>query len=59
MVIRKNAKTENRFPRDGSPIKLFYPLLTNIGKKWMMPIRDWKAALNRFTIEFDGRMKQR
>jgi transposase-like protein len=24
-----------------------------------MPIRDWKAALNRFTIEFDERMPQR
>jgi transposase-like protein len=21
-----------------------------------MPIRDWKAALNRFTIQFDERM---
>lgn len=24
-----------------------------------MPIRDWKAALNRFTIQFDDRMQQR
>jgi transposase-like protein len=23
--------------------------------KWTMPIRDWKAALNRFAIEFDRR----
>jgi putative transposase len=38
---------------------LFYLALRNISKKWTMPIRDWKAALNRFTIEFDERMPQR
>jgi putative transposase len=24
-------------------------------KKWTMPIKDWKLALNRFDIEFEGR----
>jgi len=24
-----------------------------------MPIRDWKAALNHFTIQFEGRLPQR
>jgi putative transposase len=33
--------------------------LRNIGKKWTMPIRDWKAALNRFTIQFEERLPQR
>jgi transposase-like protein len=28
----------------------------NISQKWTMPIRDWKGALNRFAIEFEGRM---
>ena len=32
--------------------------LGNIIKKWTMPIRDWKAALNRFTIQFEGRLPQ-
>ncbi|MFZ2387444.1 MAG: IS256 family transposase, partial [Polaromonas sp.] len=36
--------------------KLFYLALNNISQKWTMPIRDWKAALNRFTIQFDERM---
>jgi hypothetical protein len=31
----------------------------NISKKWTMPIRDWKAALNRFTIQFEERLPQR
>jgi transposase-like protein len=30
-----------------------------ISQKWTMPIRDWKAALNRFIIQFDDRMLQR
>jgi len=32
--------------------------LQNISQKWTMPIRDWKAALNRFTIQFDDRMPE-
>ena len=32
--------------------------LFTIGKKWTMPIQNWKAALNRFTIMFDERMPQ-
>jgi len=36
--------------------KLFYLALKNISKKWTMPIRDWKSALNRFSIQFDDRM---
>lgn len=35
-----------------------YLALENISKKWTMPIRDWKAALNRFTIQFEDRMPQ-
>ncbi|MFO0106096.1 MAG: IS256 family transposase, partial [Burkholderiales bacterium] len=37
-------------------LKLFYLALNNISKKWTMPLRDWKAALTRFTIQFEGRM---
>lgn len=33
-------------------------LLLNISKKWTIPIRDWKAALNRFNIQFEDRMPQ-
>ncbi|MDD2686261.1 MAG: IS256 family transposase, partial [Gallionella sp.] len=40
------------FPTDESLLKLFYLALNNISKKWTMPIRDWKSALNRFTIQF-------
>ncbi|KZN73407.1 hypothetical protein N477_24080, partial [Pseudoalteromonas luteoviolacea H33-S] len=26
-------------------------------KKWTMPIRNWKAAMNRFMIEFEDRLQ--
>lgn len=28
----------------------------NIAKKWTMPIKDWKSALNQFSIIFGDRM---
>ncbi len=34
----------------------FYLVLRNISKKWIMPTRDWKAALTRFTIQFGERI---
>ncbi|NDE77431.1 MAG: transposase, partial [Proteobacteria bacterium] len=59
MSLRKITKNRGSFPSDEALLKLFYLALKNIGKKWTMPIRDWKAALNRFTIQFEERMKQR
>ena len=59
MSLRKITKNRGSFPSDEALLKLFYLALRNIAKKWTMPIRDWKAALNRFTIEFDERMPQR
>jgi len=44
------------FPNDESMLKLLYLALNKIAKKWTMPIRDWKAALNRFSILFGDRM---
>ena len=55
MSLRKLTKNRGSFPSDESLLKLFYLALRNISKKWTMPIRDWKAALTRFTIEFGDR----
>ena len=56
MSLRKITKNRGSFPSDDALLKLFYLALTNISKKWTMPIRDWKAALTRFTIQFEERM---
>ncbi len=58
MSLRKITKNRGAFPSDEALLKLFYLALRNISKKWTMPIRDWKAALNRFTIQFKDRMPQ-
>ncbi|KKW48479.1 transposase, partial [Xanthomonas citri pv. fuscans] len=59
MSLRKLTKNRGAFPSDEALMKLFYLALRNITKKWTLPIRDWKAALNRFTIQFEGRLPQR
>jgi putative transposase len=46
--LRKIIKTRGSFPTDEAALKLLYLALQNITKKWTMPIRDWRAALNRF-----------
>ncbi len=56
--IRKIIKTRGSFPHDDSLNKLLYLAIQNISKKWTMPIRNWKAALNRFSIMFEERMPQ-
>jgi len=56
MSLRKIIKNRSSFPTDEAASKLLYLALNNISRKWTMPIHDWKAALNRFTIQFDDRM---
>ena len=55
MGLRKLTKNRGSFPSDEALTKLFYLALRNISQKWTMPIRDWKAALTRFTIQFGDR----
>jgi putative transposase len=55
MSLRKLTKNRGSFPSDEALTKLFYLALRNISQKWTMPIRDWKAALTRFTIQFGDR----
>lgn len=49
MSLRTLTKNRGSFPSDDALMKLFYLALRNISQKWTMPIRDWKAALNRFS----------
>ena len=58
MSLRKLTKNRGSFPSDEALMKLFYLALRNISQKWTMPIRDWKAALTRFTIQFEERIPQ-
>lgn len=58
MSLRKITKNRGSFPSDETLLKLFHLAQQNISKKWAMPIRDWKAVLNRFTIRLGDRMPQ-
>ena len=56
MSLRKIIKNRGSFPTDEAAVKLLYLALQNITKKWTMPIKEWRAALNRFAIIFEDRM---
>lgn len=52
MTLRKVTRNHRIFPSDDAVYKVVYLAMRNIAKKWTMPIRDWKPALNRFSVEF-------
>ncbi len=56
MSLRKIIKNRGSFPTDEAALKLLYLALRNITARWTMPIKDWRAALNRFAIIFEDRM---
>ena len=58
MTLRKVTRNHRIFPSDEAVYKVLYLAIRNIAKKWTMPIRDWKPALNRFAIEFAGQFPQ-
>lgn len=55
-VIRKATKQRKVFPTDESAMKVVYLAIQAAAKKWTMPIRNWKPAMNRFMIEFGDRL---
>ena len=57
--IRKIIKTRRAFPSDEAALKLIYLALQNIAKRWTMPIKSWKAALNHFAIRYEDRLPTR
>jgi putative transposase len=54
--LRQVIKGRGAFPHDDAIRKLLYLGLRNVARKWTMPIRDWKAALNQFIILFGDRV---
>ena len=56
MSLRKVTKNRGSFPNDEAMMTLLYLAMKNLSKKWTLPLRDWKSAMNQFTILFEGRM---
>jgi len=56
MSLRKIIKMRGSFPNEEAALKLLYLALRNASKKWTMPVQNWSAALNRFSILWPDRM---
>lgn len=52
MSLRRVMRYRGSFQNDESLVKLLYLALRNISRRWSLPVHDWKAALNRFAIQF-------
>lgn len=55
-VIRKAINNRKIFPSDRSALKVVYLATQKASQKWTMSVRDWRAAMNYFAIEFEGRI---
>jgi transposase-like protein len=55
-VIRKAIKKRKLFPHDDAAKKVVYLATREASKKWTMPIRNWRSALNHFMIVFEERL---
>ena len=53
--LRRIIKTRGHFPSEEAATKLLYLALVRAEQRWTMPIRDWRSALNQFSVHFDGR----
>lgn len=55
--IRKYTKTKVQFTDDNAVQKAVYLAITNIEKKWDMPIQNWGIILHQFLTIFESRCK--
>ncbi len=53
--IRKYTKSKVQFVDDMAAIKAVYLAITNIEKKWNMPIQNWGIVLHQFLTIFENR----
>ena len=58
-TLRKAVRNRGHFSTEESIMKILYLAIRGISKKWTMPIRDWKQALNHFAIMFSDRFPER
>jgi putative transposase len=56
MTLRKASRNHRIFPNDDAVFKVMYLAIQLVSRKWTMPLRDWGAAMNQFSIEFQGRI---
>ena len=57
-VIRKFTRNRKIYPNEGSALKIVYMAIREASRKWTVPIKHWKQALNHFAILFAGRLPE-
>jgi putative transposase len=55
-MLRKFTKTKSIYPTDDAVRKSVYLSISEISKKWTMPIRDWGCIIGQLTIFFGDRL---
>ena len=55
--IRKYTKTKLSFPTDDALRKSVWLAISEIEKKWTMPIRNWGVVMNQFLVIFENRIE--
>ena len=55
-MIPNAIKKRKLFRTGDSAQKMVYLAIQHVSKKWTMPIRNWKSALNEFMIKFEYRL---
>jgi transposase-like protein len=58
-VIRKFTRNRKIYPNEESALKIVFMAIREASRKWTLPIRHWKQALNHFAILFENRLPTR
>ena len=56
--LRKVMKNRKSFPNIDALKNVVYLGLMRASEKWTRPVKNWRAALNRFATEFESRIPQ-
>jgi len=56
--LRKVTSNRGAFPSPEAVRKILYLAIERISKRWKRPIKDWVAALNHFSVVFEGRIPE-
>jgi transposase-like protein len=55
--LRKVTKTKGSFPSDDALFKLLYLVVSDVSRKWSLPMRDWGTIVQQLGCYFGERME--
>jgi len=54
--LRKVLSPRRHFPTEEAALKVMYLAIRNKQKRWTRPVKDWAAAIQHFSVYFEGRI---